>query len=45
MPGDNQFAEVSRLLGGESLQAKVIQDKQVGAEEGTEGPLQGMFDP
>ena len=31
--GDNQLIEVGRLLGGELLQAKVVQDEQVGAEE------------
>ena len=44
MPGDNQFVEVGRLLGGELLQSKVFHDEQVGVEEGTEGLLQGMVD-
>ena len=36
MPGDNQFVEVGRLLSGESLQPKIVQYKQVRAEEGEE---------
>ncbi|MBT9161024.1 MAG: hypothetical protein DDT27_00728 [Dehalococcoidia bacterium] len=44
MPGDNQLVEVGRLLSGEPLQSKVIQDEQVGAEEGAESLLQGMVD-
>jgi hypothetical protein len=39
VPGDNQFIEVSRLLRGEPLQAKMVQDKEIGIEEGMGGLL------
>ena len=54
MPGDNQFVEVGRLLGGELLKAKIVQDEQVGAEEGADwgdigrssrGPLDATAQP
>jgi len=43
--GDDQLIEVSRLLTGELLQTEIVQDKQVWADEGAKGLLQGMVDP
>ena len=40
MPADDQLVEVCGLLGGESVQAQIVQDEQVGAEEGPEGTVQ-----
>ena len=41
---DVQLVEVSRLLGGELVEAQVVQDEQGGREKGPEGALQGVVD-
>jgi hypothetical protein len=43
VPGNNQLIEVGRLLGGEPLQAKIIQDEQVRTEKRMEDLLLGEF--
>ena len=44
MPVEDQFIEVGRLLGGEPVQAQVVDDQQVRSQEGAEGALQGVVD-
>ena len=34
MTVEDQLVEVGRLLGGEAVQAQVVQDQQVGSQEG-----------
>ncbi len=36
MPVEDELVQVGGLLGGEPVQAKVIQNEQVGCEEGPE---------
>ena len=36
---DDQLVEVGGLLGGEPVQAQVVQDEQVRGQEGAEGPV------
>ena len=41
VPADDQLVQIGRLLGGELVQAQVVQDEQVRGEEGPEGPVPG----
>ena len=42
---DDQLVQVGGLLGRKLMQSQVVQDQQVGREEGPESPLQGVVDP
>ncbi len=41
---DNEFVKISRLLGGQFLQAEVVEYKQVGRQVGAESLFKGMID-
>ena len=43
MPGNNQLIKISRLLRGEPLQAEIVQDEEIGAEERTGDWLPSEF--
>ena len=45
VPVEDQVVEVGGLLGGEPVQAQVVDDEQVRRQEGTEAALQGVVDP
>ena len=45
MSADDQLVEVGGLLGGEAMEAQVVQDEQVRGEKGTEGAVDGVVDP
>ena len=38
MPVEDEFVEVGGLLGGQAMETQVIEDEQVGGQEGREGP-------
>ena len=44
MSADDQLVQVGRLLGGELMEAQVVQDEQVWREKGPESPVQGVVD-
>ena len=45
MSADDQLVEVGGLLGGEAVEAQVVQDEQVRGEKGTEGPIHRVVHP
>ena len=45
VPVEDQLVEVGRLLGGEPVQAQVVQNQQVRGQEGAEAALQGVVHP
>ena len=45
MSADDQLVEVSGLLGGEPVEAQVVEDQQVRGEKGPEGAFQGVVHP
>ncbi len=44
MPVEYAIMETGGPLGGEPVQAKVVEDQQVRRQEGPEGALQGVVD-
>ena len=45
MAVEDEVIQVGGLLGGEPVQAEVIQNEQIGCDEGPEGAVQGVVDP
>ena len=45
MPVQNQLVQVGGLLGGEAVQAQVVQDEQVRGQEGPEGAVHRVVHP
>ena len=45
MAVEDQLIKVSRLLGREAVQAQVVEDEQVGRQEGSEGALHRVVHP
>ena len=45
VPVEDEFVEVGGLLRSEPVQAQVVQNEQVGGQEGQEGPAQGVVHP
>ena len=45
MPVEDEFIQIGRLLSGEAVQPQVVQDEQVGGQEGPEGAIHRVVDP
>ncbi len=45
MAVEDELVEISGLLWGEPVQAEVIEDEQIGRDEGPEGTVQGVVHP
>ena len=45
MPVEDEFVEVGGLLGSEPVQGQIVQNEQVGVQEGPEGPVHGVVHP